>query len=162
MKLSVIYDAFDGQSPTATYFNQIEPILRHIMSTSPSHCVRMYECEFMGEYSRNWCGGNQDFVIHYCIMDRLQKLTEDEKKVFHSLISHEDGNIEKDLSTARVKGIIEGLSKGLDFDEKEVMLFCQRLRESSLVHSDLHPRNVMKCATGQFKLIDFDRATIQH
>lgn len=161
IKLSVIYDEFDGQSPTDIYFHQVEPILRHIIATSPSHCVRVYEYGFLGEYSRAWHGGIlQSFVIHYCVMERLNKLTDDEKRVFHSLISHEDRNAVKDLSPAKVENILAGLSTALDFDAALVRLFLDALRTSSLIHGDLHTRNIMKRDNGDYALIDLDRCTI--
>jgi thiamine kinase-like enzyme len=53
------------------------------------------------------------------------------------------------------------LQRGLSFDVASVLSFYQRLLQPTIfVHNDWHPRNVMKNAQGQFKLIDFDRMTI--
>lgn len=163
IKLSVIYESFDGSSPRDIYFDQIDPVFRQVISTSPHHCVSVYEYGFLGEYSRDWHGGvRQKFVIHYCIMERLNKLTDDEKRVFHSIISHEDRNAVKDLSPAKVENILAGLATGLDFDASKVMLFIDQLRKSKLIHGDLHPRNIMRRNSGDYALIDLDRSTINN
>lgn len=164
LKLSIIYDRFED-TPKEIYFNQIAPVLDYIMLNSPAACAAVYEHGFLGEYSRKlayWRKGKQNFVIHYCIMERLHSLTEDEKKVFHTLVSHEDRKIEKDLSPKKIKEIVEGLARGLDFDENKVILFCEQLRNSFLSHSDIHPRNIMKDNSGSFKLVDFDRAILEN
>ena len=164
IKLSIIYDRFEVP-PQEIYFKQIVPILDYVMLNAPPMCVKVHEHGFLGEYSRqmvSWRKGVQKFVVHYCIMERLQKLSEDEKKVFHSLVSHEDKNIKKDLSPEKIKEICQGLAKGLDFDVQKVTLFCTQLCEASLLHSDLHPRNIMKDANGYFKLVDFDKAILEN
>lgn len=163
IKFSVIYDR-EEDSPREIYFNQVVPILDYVMQQKSALCVKVYEFGFLGEFWRklvNWRTGTQNFILHYCIMERLHKLSEDEKKVFHSLVSHEDNRIEKDLSPDKIKNICQGLARGLDFDVEKVILFCDQLRESSLSHLDIHPRNIMKDVNGSFKLIDFDRATLE-
>ena len=164
MKLSVIYDRFED-SPQEIYFGQIAPVLDYLMLNSPPMCVAVYEHGYLGEYSRklvNWREGKQKFVIHYCIMERLITLSEDEKRVLHSVVSHEDRKIEKDLGPTKIKEIVEGLARGLDFDAEKVILFCEQLREAFLSHSDIHPRNIMKDVNGNFKLVDFDRAILEN
>jgi serine/threonine protein kinase len=164
IKFSIIYDRF-YQSPLDIYHRQVVPILDYVMTTRPSMCVRVYEHGYLGEYSRpmpHWRNGVQSFVMHYCIMEKLFSLTEDERKVLHSLVSHEDRNIKKDLSPNRIKEMLGGLACGLDFDSEMVILFCNHLREAKLLHQDLHIRNVMKNASGQFLLIDFDRAMLNN
>lgn len=162
IKFSVIYDRAT-ESPKEIYSNQIIPILDYVMFNKPTFCVRVYEHGFMGEFRRkvvSWKNDMQDFVIHYCIMERLHKLSEDEKKVFHSLVSHEDRNITKNLSPQKIKKICHGLALGLDFDAEKVILFCNQLRTTPLSHCDIHPRNIMKNASGYFKLIDLDRGEL--
>jgi hypothetical protein len=165
IKLSVIYDDFNDATttPSEVYWEQISLVLDYIEQIQPTICVRVYEYGFLGEYSREiptWRGGLQKFAIHYCVMERLNKLTDDEKRVFHSLISHEDRNAVKDLSPAKVENILAGLSTALDFDAARVRLFLDELRGSSLIHGDLHVRNIMKRDNGDYALIDLDRCTI--
>jgi thiamine kinase-like enzyme len=90
-------------------------------------------------------------------MEKLHPLSEDEIKVFHSLVSHEDQNKIKKYSSLEINKILQGLSIGLDFDLHKVMFFCKNLNKLTIQHSDLHPRNLMKDSDGNFKLIDFDR-----
>lgn len=159
IKLSVIFDRFD-QTPKNIYQKNILPTFDYVMIKSPPAYVHVYEHGYLGEYNRKmlyWKDGLQNFVIHYCIMEKLLKLTEDEKKVFHSVISHEDRGIKKDLFPEKVSKILDGLSRGLDFDVEMVKLFFEQLQQIKIEHNDLHQRNVMKTNNGYFKLIDLDR-----
>jgi hypothetical protein len=163
IKFSIIYDRF-SQSPKTIYRKEIVPILDYVMLTQPLICARVYEHGYLGQFSREmpyWKAGIQTFVIHYCIMERLFPLTEDEKKVFHSVVSHEDRGIEKKLLPEKVNEMLRGLARGLDFDAEMITLFCNQLRVASLSHSDLHVRNILKNGAGYFKLIDFDRAILE-
>jgi hypothetical protein len=101
---------------------------------------------------------------HYCyyITEKLNELSVDEWKVFHSIISHEDRNIAKNYSDEKIKEILFGLSRGLDFDVERVTFFCTGLRQSPLKHLDLHPRNIMKDNRGYFKLVDFNRMKMEN
>jgi serine/threonine protein kinase len=98
---------------------------------------------------------------YFYVMERLQKLSDDEFKVYHSILSHEDRNLKKDLSKNKIYQILSELNRGLDFNLSEIMLFCERLKKSKIMHRDLHPRNVLKTLNGQFKLIDFERCDIK-
>lgn len=163
IKFSIIYDRFD-QSPISIYQKEVVPILDFIMTVKPAICATVYEHGYLGEYTREmpyWKNGYQNFVIHYCIMERLVSLTEDERKVFHTLVSHEDREIKKDLSPEKIDETLRGLARGLDFDAKMITLFCEQLRGASLLHSDIHTRNILKDSLGYFKLIDFDRAILE-
>src|SRR5260370_2326105 len=96
IKFSIIYDRF-YKSPENVYQKSIVPILDYVMLSQPNGYVRVYEHGYLGEYSRQapyWKQGIQTFAIHYYIMERLFPLTDDEQKVFHSLLSHEDLGIE--------------------------------------------------------------------
>jgi len=162
IKLSIIYDRFDGTTPSEAYWKKISPVLDYIEQSQPTICARVYEYGFLGEYSRpipTWRDGLQKFAIHYCVMERLNKLTDDERRVFHSLISHENRNAVKDLSPAKVENILAGLSTALDFDAARVRLFLDELRVSSLIHNDMHSRNIMKRDNGNYAFIDLDAMT---
>lgn len=101
--------------------------------------------------------GNLTEEVAYCVMDKLNPLSDDEYKMFFSLISHEDRNIMKDLSGSKFNETLDGLSKGFEFDRKQVVKFCNLLFTSHYKHLDLHPRNIMKNKNKEFKLIDLDR-----
>ena len=108
-------------------------------------------------YSNN----HQKFILHYHTMEKLETITEDERKVFHSLLSHEDLNIEKKYSMDQIKKMVNGMAKGLDFNRDEVILFVGNLRKSDIIQPDLHPRNIMKNKAGKFKVIDLDRCILK-
>jgi hypothetical protein len=101
--------------------------------------------------------GPQQFLIHYYVMEHLNKISDDEKKVIHTVFSHEDYNIKKNFEEKELKKILSGLSVGLDFSINKVILFWSKINKSILYHTDIHVRNVMKDNFGNFKLIDLDR-----
>ena len=90
-------------------------------------------------------------------MEKLLKISEDEAKVFHSILSHEDRGIFKNFSTDKVKKMLHGMQRGLDFDLQKIMLFYEALQNPQILHLDIHPRNIMKDENNNFKLIDLDR-----
>lgn len=118
--------------------------------------ARVYSYESCGSYSIN----NEKFTLSITILEKLNKITEDEERVFHSILSHEDRNIEKNFSSVKLKKMLDGLRRGLDFDAERVTLFCSNLRKSPVHHPDIHPRNIMKDESGNFKLVDFDHLNI--
>lgn len=159
IKLCIIYERFSTN--LEQYYNKkIVPILDYLLASPVPTFARVYAHEYMGTYSRDFVSsptGKQKFIIYYYVMEKLNKISEDEQKVFHSILSHEDRGIEKNYPLSKIKKMLEGQGQALDFDEKKVMLFCENLRASPVRHLDIHARNVMKDQDGNFKLIDFDR-----
>ena len=159
IKLCIFYEKFniDLQSK----YKDIQSVLDKIMLTNDDAYVKVYEHGYLGQYSRAMHASlNQEFIIYYYIMEKLEKLTDDEKKVFHSILSHEDRLIKKDFSFEKIKEMLEGMETALDFEKNKVMLFCENIKKSSLIHLDLHPRNIMKTKDGDYKLVDLDRINI--
>lgn len=156
LKLSIIYD---HPSRRITKYSSIHQVLNYVMMNCPSAYVRVYEHNFLGEYSRQvpFRKEPQKLVIYHYVMQRLFPLTEDEQKVFHSILSHEDRGIKKDLSFCKIEKVLFGLSRGLDFDAERIKLFITALIESPLAHADLHQRNILKDNEGNYRLIDLDR-----
>ena len=76
----------------------------------------MYECGSLFS--------NKLFILHYYIMEKLYTISEDEYKVFHTILSHEDREIKKNWSRKKIEETIKGLSLGLDFDKDKVLSFC--------------------------------------
>jgi serine/threonine protein kinase len=174
IKFSVLYAPF-GEEPYDIYRQRVLPVIQYVMQTQPYVCVRVFEHQYLGCYSRPmalWQKEQQQFVLHYSIMEKLEPLTQDETKVFHTLISHEDRNVFKDLAPDVVAQKLHGLARGLDFDPAVVTLFLEQLHtmaarrlqerdhQTQLVHRDLEPRNIMKDKTGHYRLIDLDKATL--
>lgn len=159
IKLCVLYDTGSvGYKQTYQYITKsIDHLVQH---PHPSYAL-VYEHVYMGEGSRQVVWGNthkeQPFLLYYYVMEKLGKISEDEAKVFHTILSHEDRGIKKNFSADQLKEILTGLRRGLDFDVEKVILFHDNLKNAPLAHLDIHVRNIMKDANGYFKMIDFDR-----
>jgi serine/threonine protein kinase len=135
-----------------SYDLETNPVISYLVVYHLPTYAHVYECGHLFE--------NENFILHYYIMEKLFPITEDESKVFHTIISHEDRNIIKNYSLREIKKILNGLSRGLDFDEKRVTFLCENLKKNPVHHLDLHSRNIMKDAQGNFKLVDFDRCKL--
>ena len=95
--------------------------------------------------------------MHFVVMERLYPITDDEAKVFHTIISHEDRGLSKTFTLARLDEVLDGLSVGLEFDKKAVVAFYRQVRSDAMTHLDLHERNLMKDKGRRFKLVDLNR-----
>jgi serine/threonine protein kinase len=143
-------------------FEEIMKAICNIRDYNPNICARVYEFDFIAYGSRRvFRGLDQKYVMYYYIMEKLSKISEDEKKVFHTILSHEDRGIIKNFKDKELKEILFGLSRGLDFDEERVIIFYNNLKNSPIQHLDIHVRNIMKDSEGNYRLIDFDRVNIR-
>jgi hypothetical protein len=162
LKLGILYERHDyGLNE---YFKHIQRVLKYFTESQPQPYVHVYESGYLGTYSRPmpyWKAGKQDFIIYYYVMEKLEKISEDERKVFHSILSHEDRGIEKNFSQEKIHEMLEGMRRGLDFDAEKVTLFCNNIKTAPVSHLDLHVRNIMKDTAGNFKLIDLDRISLE-
>ena len=162
VKMGILYERHDRG--LLKYFTAIQKGLDYVMTMQPAAYARVYEHGYLGTYSRKmeyWRTGKQNFIIYYYIMEKLRKISEDENKVFHSILSHEDRGIDKNFSTEKVREMLEGMGRSLDFDAEKVTLFCDNIRGASISHLDIHVRNIMKDDAGEFKLIDLDRIELE-
>jgi serine/threonine protein kinase len=134
------------------------------LSTNPLPTyAHVYEHRYLGEYTRIvWGNLSEQYLLYYYIMEKLFKLSEDEKKVFHTIACHEDQQKKKNFSLGKVKEMLRDMSAALDFDAEKVTFFCDNLRKAPVKHLDIHVRNIMKDTSGNFKLIDFDRAEMKY
>lgn len=130
------------------------------VQSNPNLFAKLYEYSYIGQNSRHTIQGEQDYLLFSYIMEKCNKITVDESKVFHSLISHEDNNLSKDYSIDHINKMLDGLSRGLDFSKSKVIEFITLLKSSSVKYTDIHPRNIMKDYDGNFKFIDFDRISV--
>lgn len=146
---------FDYDNNLQNNFNSRSNILNSINS---SPFVKIYEFKKVLESSRIFDNKQQSYIVYYYIMDKLNKISEDESKVFHTLLSHEDSNKIKSYSIKEIKNICIDLSKYLDFNYTKVLEFITNYQNSEFIHLDIHPRNIMK-SNEDFKLIDLDRIT---
>ena len=158
IKLSILY----GNSEVEKEYRKIHKSLRYLTHTHTEPYVRVYDHSFLGHFSEKIVGGARDFILFYTIMEKLEKISEDERKIFHSILSHEDKRIIKNFSTAQIEDMLHGMSLGLEFEHDKVILFCEQIKRSSLKHLDIHVRNIMKSSDGNFKLIDLDRVELEN
>ena len=160
IKLSVLFET-DNFSVEKLY-SKVNSVLYYCTFKSSPIYVRVHAYDYMEFCSRElYDKSQQKFVLYYYIMEKLKKITDDERKVFDSLISHEDAGKEKKFSQTKIKEMIHGLSRGLDFDTEKVYNFCEGLKKDPLKHLDLHPRNIMKNDQGYFKCVDLDRCELR-
>lgn len=152
--------AYDYDSDFNNVFPNVDRCLNYLENNKPSFCATVYNHSFLCSGSRKVVNGDQKFILYYYVMEKLLKISEDEKKVFHSLLSHEDMNIVKVFTRSKVIDMLNGMSLGLDFDVVKVLNFYDNLRNSKVKHNDIHVRNIMKDRMGNFKLIDFDKMEI--
>ena len=160
IKLCVLYDTYNLD--LAYRYHKIHNMISNMIEWRMDAYVRVYEHEYLGIASRKmveWIGNKQNFILHYYTMEKLNHITEDESKVFHSILSHEDRGINKNYSIDKIEKMLDGMGRGLDFDKKKVKLFCSQVKTTPVIHNDLHVRNIMKDGLGNFKLIDLDRLT---
>lgn len=162
LKLGILYEY--GGIKLARAYKHIDRTLEFMIQTHPSAYVRVYKHGSLGVYERDnlaFYKGKQRFVIYYYVMEKLEKISEDERRVFHSILSHEDRGIVKNYSSEKIREMLQGLGRGLDFDAEKVTLFCENIKLAPVSHLDIHVRNIMKDVTGNFKLIDLDRIELE-
>jgi thiamine kinase-like enzyme len=156
IKFSIIYDY-----PFAPYlkeYERINDVLTYLVSQHPDTCVRVHShCKLAEGNRQNVTFGDQKYLLYCYVMDKCFSLSEEEKKVFHSIISP----LKKFRSTDKSEKILIGLSKGFDFDIKKIMSFVKGVSSLPFTHSDLSVLNIMNDIHGNLKLIDFDRAKLE-
>ncbi len=165
IKFSILYSWMDED--VSVVYSKIKSTIEFIKNNKENIIVSVIDHKFIGKFSNqifmngNFKCVNQEFIIYSTTMEKLSPLSSDEGKVFHSLLSHEDMNKNKQYSLEKIKEILFGLSKGLDFDFSQVIMFYEQLQKSTINHNDIAPRNIMKDSNNNFKLIDIDRSTIK-
>jgi serine/threonine protein kinase len=160
IKFSVLYER-NNINVYKHFFKKINEVLTYLTLNVSDTYAKVIEHQYLGQYDRKTDFGLQEYVIYYYIMERLNRLSEDEYKVFHTLISHEDKNISKNFSPDKVQEMLKGLSRGLDFNAERVTFFCNNFKNTPIIHQDIHVRNILKDDYGNFKMIDFDRAQLK-
>lgn len=161
IKLCVLYES--GYRNIKIEYENISDSINHIINSNYRTYAKVFSTKYLGQFIRSsaYDSGQQNYILHYYIMEKLYKISEDEKRVFHSIISHEDRGIIKNYPQNLIKEMLIGMKRGLDFDMGRVMFFCDNFRKTFIIHNDVHVRNIMKDAEGNFKLIDFDRISLE-
>lgn len=160
LKLCIYNTSSDADAETK--YKYISDVLLTLKNNNAKIFASVYEFGHLGKYTKTlYNNEEQKYILYYYIMEKLNKISEDEKKVFHSILSHEDRGLKKNFSILKIKEMLRGMSKGLDFDTKRVIFFCENIAKQAICHNDIHPRNIMKDNSGNFKLIDFDRCELK-
>lgn len=159
IKFCILYQT--GRKTVDSIYKKISNVLDVLSNPTPAFAT-VYSYGLVGEFKRQvaWTNHPQPYLIYYYIMEKLNKITEDEEKVFHSILSHKDRGIHKNYSDDKIKEMLLGMKTALDFDEKKITFFCDNIKNSPVSHMDIHERNIMKDSFGNFKFVDFDRAQI--
>ena len=106
IKLSVLYEYDRGDIETQ-YKQSISPIIDFLISNPITIFGKIYSHNYIGSFSRDFNGSPQSFIIYYYVMEKLNKISDDEQKVFHTILSHEDRGLNKNFSIADVKKILK-------------------------------------------------------
>lgn len=161
IKLCVLFD-YPNRNLKKDYDNIIK-VINFIKNNNLHTYAKVYDYEYVGKFNRPnlSMSKGQDYILYYYVMEKLVELTDDEKRVFHSVLSHEDKGEAKNYEILKIKKMLEGMRRALDFDEEKVTFFCEELRRAPIMHNDIHIRNIMKDHLGNFKMIDFDRCFME-
>lgn len=156
LKLSIIYD-LDYKTDIDFIFAEKRDIFSFLYEKNYANFAKIYDYGFLSSGKRKTFVGQQKYITYFYVMEKLIKLSEDEKKVFHTILSHEDLNKVKTYFIQELDRTLRDLSRGLDFSFKNIKDFYLLALTSPIKHLDIHPRNIMKNVFGEYKLIDFDR-----
>lgn len=163
IKYSVIYEW--SLPPTAKeQYLRFKNNLTYIINNYHKHpfMVKIFNHDFLFQGKRKIVNNkDQNYLIHYVVMERLKEISEDEHKVFHSLLYHKNVFWSKDFTNQELNGILLGLAKGLDFNFEKMKSFYQEVKKSNIQHNDINLGNIMKNIDGDYKLIDLDRLSIK-
>jgi hypothetical protein len=155
IKLSIFYDEFDNKFDSI--YSKIDENLKFIEINKPLAFAKVYDHDFIFHNFRKTVNGDQDYIIYYYIMEKLQEISNNEVKVFKKILSYEENVFFKEKI---IKNILQDMRKKIDFNEKKVMMFYRNFMNSNIEHLDLHVRNIMKDFNGNFKLIDFEKIEV--
>ena len=161
IKFSILYDLPERYDLDLKILKVISN-LKMIKDDSPQHFAKIININYIGQSSRATVDGEQKFHLYYYVLERAYKLSEDEKKVFHTLFPQEwDNNKTYPTNSFEAEKIIKDLSKYLDFDADKVNMFYTLAVTSKFHHNDPNVNNIMKDKDGNFKFIDFDRIKVK-
>jgi hypothetical protein len=155
VKYSVIYDYYFTNTldkKINSFFN----ILVDLKNNPENIFPIIFDFNALHWSKRQTIDGPQDYVIYYYIMNKLNKIDDDENKVFHSIMSHQDNNKKHNFTYKQLNDTLNGLSYGLNFDKQKITEFYFKVLSSKYHHGDITGRNIMKDYLNNFKLVDLD------
>lgn len=157
IKLSILYDVDPNQNLN-NVFNRIERVYNFVIKHRPSNVVSIHDFGRLIEGKRETVYGPQRYIVYYSIQEKLLPLAEEEKKVFKTICQ----SVNNELNLTRpLEDILNELSCWFEFNKLKINAFMKQLSECKINNNDFHRRNIMKDASGNFKVIDMDLATLK-
>ena len=83
----------DEKKKALAAFNKNRILINNLIDSKQNLFVNVFDFKVLTQGA-----DNNYYIIYSYIMERLEKLSEDEYKVIKTLISHDDFNIKKDLN----------------------------------------------------------------
>lgn len=151
IKFSTLYET---STAIESEFKKINDAQNFLINQNHPNLAKVFETGLLMKGVRIFAGLKQQYYIYYLVMERLQKLTQDEAKVIKTVC---DFYNKDQLFTKPLPLLIEELTGWFSFNKHNVLEFHRFLTSGPIKHNDVHRRNIMKDAAGNFKLIDFDR-----
>lgn len=162
IKLSFMYDIHDQTIDSK--FESVSKVYNYILDTKPSGLVRIYDFGHLTDGTREVFSSIkeqkkfQKIIIYYSIQEKLQQLSEDEKKVFKTICQLWRSELELKRP---LEEVIAEQAVFLEFNQIKVNKFVKQVTNSPVDNRDMHRRNIMKDHDGNFKMIDFDLAQLK-
>ena len=158
IKLGVILQR-TSLSPEDAY-RDMEKVLSVLVEKQPDAFVRVYQYGELYQGNRPYDNGRQNFLLYYYTMDKLRELTNEERALFAAILEHPDRIISRNSDA--LERFLQEWRGGLDIDHRRVILLFEQYHAALIEHLDLHQRNIMKDAAGDYKLIDLERTEIRN
>lgn len=154
IKISILYDV-DPYLDLDIVFDKIQKVYKYVCSHQASNLGKIYEFGRLRTGSRNTVNGLQDYIVYYSIQEKMESLSDDEKKVFKTICQALNDELELERT---IEDIVKELGAWLKFDSEKIMKFYYSLGDLPFDHNDLRCQNILKDVNGNFRLIDFDLA----
>jgi hypothetical protein len=155
IKFTKLYD--NPIYPLDNAFRENKKVYQFLMKHDYPCFAKVFDMQFIAKEQRKTVDGLQDFIIYYSILEKLLPLEEDEKKVFKTICAIHNQDIENNKP---VPELLDELSEWFSFDKERAIKFWNALKSSPIHHNDVHRRNIMKDSFNNYKLVDFDKATL--
>lgn len=156
IKIATLYD-IDPYSDLDQVFDKLQLVYKFLIDNRFDNVVKVYRFGRLRTDSRPTVSTPQDYIIYYSIQEKLQPLSDDEKKLFKTICQAINGELELERT---IEEIVVELGAWLKFDSEKVIKFYNALGSLPIENNDFHRRNILKDAEGNFKLIDFDLAKL--
>ena len=142
IKFGIVYNS---DNPVSEY-KSIEKVLFFLKDRNIPCFTKIFDSKFLGVKDGN--------LLFYYVMEKLKPITDDEQRVFHTLLSNR-------YNSYQLRKVLSEMRRGLDFDERKVTFFYETFASCPMSHSDAHARNLMKDSYGNFKFVNPERCVFK-